>query len=105
MKMLAKKAVQKLEALKPLTSDATSRIISALITSRNRPNVRNVSGKVKTTSSGFTMAFAKPSSSAETIKDDVSVNLIPAKMRLATQSESAVIPQCTRNGVRLCGME
>jgi hypothetical protein len=39
MKMRAKNAVQKLDTMKPLISEATSKIISALITSTNRPNV------------------------------------------------------------------
>src|SRR5450756_1890690 len=80
MKMLAKKAVQKLETLKPLTRDETSKIMRALITNKNRPNVRNVSGNVRTMSSGLTMAFAKPSKSAETTNDEVLANLIPWKM-------------------------
>ncbi len=88
---LANSAVQKPETRKPRTSAATSRIISALITSRNRPKVTSVSGRVSTISSGFTTAFARPSSSAEMISAPVLSKLSPLKMRLATQSESAVM--------------
>ena len=46
-KMLAKRAVQKLETVKPFTIHATSLIMSALITRRNKPNVMSVSGNVR----------------------------------------------------------
>ena len=104
MKMLAKKAVQKPDTLNPFTSAETSRIMSALITSRNRPKVSSVSGRVSTISSGLTTALAKPSRSAETISADVLSNRIPLKMWLATHSERAVMAQCSRKGVRLCSM-
>ena len=77
MKMLAKKAVQNPETLKPLTSDATSKIISALITSKNRPKVSSVSGKVNRINKGRTIAFAKPNNKADTNKDDLFSNTIP----------------------------
>src|SRR5512133_1277558 len=105
MKMLAKKAVQKLDTLKPDTRDATSRIISALITSRNRPKVKNVSGKVSTMSSGLTMALAKPSNSAEMIKEAVLLKRMPWNSRLAIQSAIAVMAQCRRKGERLLTMK
>ncbi len=101
MKMLAKKAVQNPDTLKPLTRDETSIIISALMTSRKKPNVTNVSGSVSMTRTGFKIAFAKPSSRAEIINEDVSVNLIPLNTALVAQSDSEVINQCSRNGVKL----
>ncbi len=79
-KMLAKKAVQKLDTLKPLTRPDTIMIINALMTNRNNPKVTKVSGRVNTISSGFTTAFARPSSSADTTRDEVSANLTPLKM-------------------------
>ncbi len=91
--MLANNAVQKPETLKPFTSADTIRIMSALMTSRKKPRVTNVNGNVNTISNGFTTAFANPSSSADTTNDEVSSNRTPLKMRLATQSETAVIPQ------------
>lgn len=105
MKILAKNAVQKPETLKPVTRDETSRIIKALITNRNRPNVKKVNGKVRTMSSGLTTAFAKPSSSADTINAEVLLNRIPWNRRLVTQSEIAVMPQCSRKGERLLSMK
>ncbi len=77
MKMLAKKAVQKPDTMKPWTSEETSSIMSALITNRNRPNVTRVNGSVRKTSTGLTIAFANPSSKAETTNEDVSANLMP----------------------------
>ncbi len=62
------------------TEEMKSRIISALITSRNRPKVSSVSGRVSTISSGLTTALAKPSRSAETINADVLSNRTPLKM-------------------------
>ena len=103
--MLAKKAAQKLDTLKPVTRDETSRIIRALITNRNKPNVKNVSGKVKTISSGLTMAFAKPNKSADMINAEGLLNRIPLKIRLVNQSEIAVMPQCRRNGERLSSIK
>lgn len=75
--MLAKKAVQNPETVKPRTRDETSRIINAFITSRKKPNVTNVSGSVRIISSGLKIAFAKPSSNAEITNEEVSANLMP----------------------------
>ena len=50
MNRLAKKAVQNPEILKPLTTLATSNSISALITSRKKPSVTSVNGRVRITS-------------------------------------------------------
>lgn len=77
MKILAKNAVQNPEIVKPRTSDETSNSIMALITSKKRPSVTNVKGKVKMISRGLTMAFAKPSSNAEIISEEVSEKRIP----------------------------
>ncbi len=104
MKMLAKKAVQKLDTLKPLISQATNWINIALMTKTNSPNVSNVSGKVSTKSIGRMMALAKPSISAETIKVEKLTNFRPSKSKLATQSDTAVLIHCRRKGVRLVSM-
>ena len=58
MNRLAKKAVQNPEILKPLTTLATSNSISALITSRKKPSVTSVNGRVRITSSGRRTALA-----------------------------------------------
>ena len=76
-KTLAHKAVQKPATLKPFTKRATSRIIKALITSKNRPKVMNVNGNVNTTKNGLTMALAKPSNTADTNNAPVLANLMP----------------------------
>ena len=62
--MLAKKAVQKLEIVKPLTTADTSIKTKALITSKNKPMVTTVRGSVNRISNGFTMALANPKSRA-----------------------------------------
>ena len=103
--MLAKNAVQKPDTLNPLTSDDTSKIIRALMTRRNKPKVRKVSGKVSTMSSGLTRAFAKPSNSAEKINDEVLANRIPLKSRLAAHSDTAVMVQCRKNDVMLSSLQ
>ena len=56
-------AVQKLLTAKPPINCAAKRMIAALITKRNKPNVRIVIGKVKITKIGF----MKASNSANTI--------------------------------------
>ena len=62
--MLAKKAVQKLEIVKPLTTAETNISTKALTTSKNNHMVRTVSGRVNRISKGFTTALAKPRSRA-----------------------------------------
>ena len=102
--MAAKNAVQKPETLNPLTRAATSRIISALMTSRKNPKVTMVSGRVTKMRSGRTTALANPSSSAETNSDCLSRKDTPWKMWLTTQSERVMMPQCRRKWLRLCNM-
>ena len=80
IKILAKKAVQKLEIVKPLTREETSINTKALITNKNRPMVRTVSGKVNRMSSGLTIALAKPKSRAATKRDPPSVKRKPLKI-------------------------
>ena len=78
--MLAKNAVQQLEIVKPLTTAETSINTRALITSRKRPIVTTVSGSVKRTNNGLTIALAKPRSRAAIIKEPPSANRKPLKM-------------------------
>lgn len=77
IKMLAKKAVQKLEIVKPLTTADTSINTKALITNKNRPIVTTVSGNVNTINRGLTTALAKPNRSAATIREPASVKRNP----------------------------
>jgi len=80
IKMLAKKAVQKLEIVKPLTTADTSINTKALMTSRNRPIVTTVSGNVNRISKGLTMALAKPNRSAAMMSEPASAKRKPLKM-------------------------
>ena len=75
--MLAKSAVQKLEIVKPLTTAATSIKTKALMTSKNKPIVITVKGKVNKISNGLTMALAKPKSRAAMMSDPPSVKRKP----------------------------
>ena len=72
--MLAKKAVQKLEIVKPLTTAETSINTKALITSKKRPIVKAVSGSVSKMRMGLTIALAKPNTRAATMSAAVSSN-------------------------------
>ena len=53
-------AVKKFSTAKPATNLAQSKIIKALITKRNNPKVKNVTGSVSKTKSGFTNKFNNP---------------------------------------------
>lgn len=57
--MLNSMAVQKVFTLKPSTKWSHIKIIMALITNKNNPNVKNVTGKVSNTKMGFTKKFNK----------------------------------------------
>ena len=77
--MLAKKAVQKPEIVKPLTTADTSISTKAFTTSRNSPIVRTVSGSVKRINRGFTTALANPSSRAAIKSEPPSAKRKPLK--------------------------
>ena len=78
--MLAKNAVQKLEIVKPLTTAETSISINALMTSKNRPIVTTVRGRVNKMSKGLTIALAKPRSRAAMISEPPSAKRKPLKI-------------------------
>jgi hypothetical protein len=80
IKILAKKAVQKLEIVKPLTTADTSIKTSAFTTSKNKPMVNTVNGSVNKISNGFTTALANPRSNAAINNEPPSANLRPLKM-------------------------
>lgn len=54
---LKTKAVEKPSTLKPSTILVQIKIINALITNKNKPNVKNVIGKVNNFINGFTVIF------------------------------------------------
>ena len=78
--MLAKNAVQKLEIVKPLTTAETSINTMAFITSKKRPMVTTVSGNVKRTSNGLTIALANPKSRAAINNEPPSAKRKPLKI-------------------------
>ena len=77
MNILPKKAAQNPETVKPRTSEETKSNIRALITSKKKPNVTNVKGKVSIIKIGLIIAFAKPSKTAEMMRDEQSTKRIP----------------------------
>jgi hypothetical protein len=93
IKMLAKKAVQNPDTLKPGTTDDTRSIISALITKRKNPKVKIVRGIVSKMTSGLMIALARPRSSADMNSDCLLENEMPWNMKPALHSDSAVIAQ------------
>jgi len=62
--MLNSNAVQKLFTSNPLINLSANKMILALITSKNRPNVTMVIGKVRMIKMGFTIAFNSPKTAA-----------------------------------------
>src|SRR3984957_9361237 len=70
----AKTADQKPATRKPGKNQATSMIISALITSRNSPSVSKVMGRVRMMMIGRTKALTTPSRSAAAISVPVELN-------------------------------
>ena len=58
--MAASRAAPKLEISKPLTMELASQKIKALITRVNRPRVRKLIGKVRSSRIGLTSALSSP---------------------------------------------
>lgn len=58
-------AHQNPSTLNPFTNSAVSKMMAALITNRNKPNVNKVSGSVSNIRMGFTMAFNMASTIAK----------------------------------------
>src|SRR5258706_155787 len=86
-----KSAEKKSATWKPGTRNATSSSMSALITSRKRPSVSRVSGKVSSTKIGRTTAFTTPSSNAARIRVSVPSIEIPRTRACATHKPKAPI--------------
>ena len=66
-KILNKSAVQNPETLKPSIQLLASKIKAALITNKNRPRVKMVTGKVRITKIGFKIEKSKPTTKATMI--------------------------------------
>lgn len=91
--MLAKKAVQNPDTLKPDTTDDTRSTISALITNTKNPKVKIVRGIVSKITIGLMIALARPSRSADISSDFLLENEMPWNIKPAIHSDRAVIPQ------------
>ena len=66
-KILNRSAYQNPFTSKPLTKASQIKIIRALITNKNNPNVKMVTGNVKMMSKGFTNKLSRISTAATTI--------------------------------------
>jgi len=67
--ILKNNAPKKPSTLNPSTSFVHNAIIAALITNKKRPKVKMVTGKVKSTRTGFTNKFNNPKTIATIIAD------------------------------------
>ena len=61
---LKSNAVQKVSTLNPPTILVHKRMITALITNKNKPNVNMVNGRVNNTNIGFINILSNPSTTA-----------------------------------------
>lgn len=77
--MLKIKADQKLATEKPSTNSLHNKMMIALITNKNKPNVNTVTGNVKSTKSGFTNKLSNPKTMATTIAVIKRSTLTPSK--------------------------
>ncbi len=66
--MLKSNAVQKESTLKPPTIFEHNKMIMALITNKNNPSVKTVTGKVNKINIGFTKIFNNPKTIATIIE-------------------------------------
>ncbi|OIP51924.1 MAG: hypothetical protein AUK33_02855 [Flavobacteriaceae bacterium CG2_30_34_30] len=89
-KKLKSSAHQKPFMLKPGINQSISKIITALITKRNKPNVIRVAGRVNNTNNGFTVIF-KSANTAATIIEVVNVfTCAPGRISAKTITTMAV---------------
>ncbi len=95
--MAPRKALPKLLTSKPGTRAAASIIISALITSANKPNVNTDNGAVKNHSAGRINAFIRPSTVAAKRKAKKFFALIPETNNVAKPRPIAVANQAINN--------
>lgn len=86
-----KRAYQKPLTVKPVTNLLAKITKIALITSKNKPKVTTVKGKVKNINSGFTKAFNKASITATPKAVNQLVTCIPGKNFANTTISKEVI--------------
>ena len=89
--MLKSMAVQNEATSNPSTKWSQSKMIMALITNKNKPRVKNVTGKVSNTKIGFTKKFNNPKTTA-TISAVLNSSIITPFIKWAiTNTKIAVI--------------
>lgn len=88
--MLKSMAVQKESTLKPPTICVQRRMISALMTSKNKPSVRMVTGRVKSTMIGFMKMLSNPSTIATMTDVKKLSTCTPPMNREITMTSTAV---------------
>ena len=97
--MAPSKALPKPLTSKAGTSAAASIIISALITSANKPNVNTDNGAVKNHSAGRINALIRPSTVAAIRKAKRFFALIPETSNVANPRPIVVVNQIINNAV------
>ena len=95
--MAPKRAGQNPATVMPSSIQATSENMPALMTSRNRPSVRIVSGRVRMIRTGRTTALTMPSSRAAQNSDQPSAISTPGTIAEATQRPMATMTTLMRN--------
>jgi hypothetical protein len=89
--MLKSMAVQNELTSNPSTKLSQSKIMTALMTNKNKPNVKKVTGKVNNTNMGFTKKFNNPRTMA-TVKAVENSSIITPFISLdMTKAKMAVI--------------
>jgi transcription initiation factor TFIIIB Brf1 subunit/transcription initiation factor TFIIB len=89
-KILNTNAEKKLVTTKPPTKLAASKIITAFITNKKRPNVTMVAGSVKNINSGLTNMFKIAIAKATQIAEDMFAIATPGKMPAKAKTANAV---------------
>lgn len=87
---LNNKAIQKLFTAKLSNSSLANRIINALMTNKNNPNVTMVIGNVRSIRIGFKMAFNKPSTMATIIAPKNPATSTPGRTFASMTTATAV---------------
>ena len=89
-KILNNKAYQKPSTRKPLIKKSQINIIKALITNKNNPNVKMVTGKVRIMSRGLINKLSKISTAATTIAVKNPDTYMPGKIFANTTTAMAL---------------
>ena len=99
--MLNINAVQNESTAKPPTILVHSKIITALITSKNKPRVTKVTGKVKITKIGFIKTFSNPKTTATITAVPKLATCTPVRILDNNKTKAAVTRSLSNNFIVL----